>query len=44
MLKFWADCPEPEHYPLSYDGRISTNGGIVNLEYMIKKITPDAMK
>lgn len=18
--KFWADCPEPEHYPLSYDG------------------------
>lgn len=25
-------------------GRISTNGGIVNLEYMIKKITPDAMK
>lgn len=42
--KFWADCPEPEHYPLSYDGRISTNGGIVNLEYMIKKITPDAMK
>lgn len=25
-------------------GRISTNGAIVNLEYMIKKITPDAMK
>lgn len=20
MLKFWADCPEPEHYLLSYDG------------------------
>ena len=18
--KFWADCPEPEYYPLSYDG------------------------
>lgn len=25
-------------------GRISTNGGIVNLEYMIKRETPDAMK
>ena len=40
----WTDCPETELTRLVMTGRISTNGAIVNLEYMIKKITPDAMK
>lgn len=31
-------------YSQHMTGRISTNGGIVNLEYMIKRETPDAMK
>lgn len=38
--EYWTDYPENERYPLSYEVRIMTNGGIVNLEYMIKRDTP----